>query len=1587
MSFADYPVARYIAIFILSWNIAWYIIYLITGFHLRTVGISNGILGSYITLSTTKFNISIGKIKLILWGNRKLIIDDVHVSLNGDEEKHQKSKYTDKKNSSDEITPLSVFPKNPLLKAILRYTAKRIPKIDIEVRNSKVDIHEGNTLALDFLRITLNSRNSKRYNETVKFSGQVFLNDISYITVTGECPVVTDTIKLQLNWQIDLSTGVIYKITTKLYLEYLSVKTFTLIKNISKILERTKNQDITEQNNFQDSSSSSTSSELITKLHRIHRKLYSTVDEVAIHIENVSFTEIPLLDSNNDASIKNYINTHHLPNLSLEYMTKSIAVNYLRLSNKSPAFQVLFDQISDNPFHLTVSIQLFKINYSKLIKTSKDKFINDTEEILNIPQFGFTFKSNVLDHLARGDGFKNCVMELFTSASSPILDLDVVQLTSIVYSVHMITKYIKLLNQRKNNTNSIQEEEKSEEISIRETEFDSESDDLSQSAKSTDSVKKKLLKLLHDNYPKLEVKISFEQPRFIIRDECGINEGMVQLLNFLYSFLNIHLLTTSNREYDISCTFLHPTVQYIEKDIADLDKKIIKTDIFSLKSVTINLDVLKDFKIKPKFKFEDVTINLSELEVLEGIGGVLNKVAGIIDNDLTYGLLNLSLNEVISKEITLIAVEPKRKTNFEKSIFRKLPFWLLEVNISISNISIILGSRSMFIPSESLIDPNSESANFLEDFVGLNQELRTTSITLNNFRLSLLNEEVMREIQNTTEVSKLDDEDIRNTGDISAEETEKDVKPCCWAILIKALALKVLVNHNQTSSSKFLTIPLINLNTIARPLEVPRGSGKLFLSSSIGEINGNYDRYNLFVVLGSVFLLKEFILEPIRQIKQKLKKDIGKINLDDNEQEMLTPETGGLNFLSCDFEVVKTDFILHLSDNFKTRLQLFDLKLGLNESILSLSNSILRFLTVSPIIKSLWTRVLVVDDLKVQLDLNKVIKFFKSNPIPTATKEDLGSKVNPIIEVDASSIRFIQPHQFVVYHLFDNLSISIKVIKHLLQNLAHEDDNSSSDASKHQHKSNCQIVVPHESKPVKVPPTRIRSKKINFLMEDDPFEGELTMIYQLGLAEQRKRLEEYELFSRRIELHNDTLTKEQYESKLDELHKVMSMSWIRKVKVYNAMVNDEIVRNKKYLFGNEAHAIPSELNDDIVPYMLRAPLFLINLDEFDLLAQSTQFALKELPQFLYDIGQQVPKDTVYSMILPTYLELKLGELRIHLRDYPLPLLHVPANIDKSPSLTTSGHFIVAENLVTAKEHLRELIIPLIKDLETKVIKPVDGGDFAPNLSHEEEDTKLGAHRIIIQKSLSTVKIYSDLKFRFQSAQSSRFIWGQSYQFALQQTIMNFDQFSKPPVDPLKKLGIWDKLRYIIHGNFRISVADIGDLQIAIKGSRDPYNLFGASSGFVLGFKDSVEWKINEHDDPRLFFEIVSDKVSFFVPNYLAAPLYAWTRPSNKSIYMPGSKNFVSSTFGYYLEDIPQQDEKDYVNLNKSVLEKNVLKLNGGVNFKVGFLLQRDEIGKKNSKLMNRCLTMKWNYAIQNIPRVITIHMLGLDLTMFIWQFH
>lgn len=1511
----------YLLAFIALWILGWYLVYLLTGFHIRSITINNGILCNGISYRLRKLSLSIRSARFRLWGNsRMLIIDCLEVKIAPKLDKS--AKRAPPKPKPLKLYTTRVLPRNSVLRFISAAVILRLPALDVELRRAKVVDQNRLEATSDYARLTVTSRLSNRDKSQIKYRANLIVNNSTVDGASENSPVPSVSLantKVQTGLSLNLRSGEVSRVCTKVFLDELNALVFKPFKYLVRKLDEKYASDkpLGPVETAPPPPPKEHEEKLSTRLERLvslHNCFYAIMEDISLNIQNLKVTDIPFVCTGaNQHSYKDYLSQTR-PSSSLTLKIKSLAHNYVRLKDGAAGFEVLFDPKNDKPFHLSTSVQLVTVDYMQLARDKETgREYMDSDEVLIISNQSFNLRTNAMDYLARGDGFKNSAIEVFSSASGVVMDVDSVQLLSIIYNGVLIGKFMKVRKLRQINQElKVASQEHPGEV--KSGNFDHEtayidSDDsygadttrvnaqlpsFSQPSKSSalSRMSDRIFQLLEEYYPRLDFKLIIEQPRFIIRN-VDIESKRIEILNFSYSLLNVHVITTEERDYDAKCHILHPSLTYHEKSGLDAKNyvgEVLKTEMVGLRSAHLQVDILKNLKVRSFLDIDEIMVNLAQLDVLAGTNKILRDITTMADYDFTMGIINLYLNSEIIKLRSMRSFLPRGKDDtskglekvpFAAKIFRTLPDWFLETEVRVSDCNFVLGSRSLLIPRDLLAKT---SEGFENDTNGTFHDLRTVNLVLESAVFKAKNPNV-----SATEAAILV---LSNSSTLGTLTPSSDHTELFWLASANITRLKASVNLGfDEALEPLFDIPSLCVDTSA---VCESYENKFKVNASVDNMSAQLDRYKIFAVFGVIHLLKEAILGPIKSIQGKLRKDLRSFS-SDLVLRRAEPKQLFKDFFYLSAAVHRVNIAMHLSDDFKMMLQIFDLNTAVEQGVATLTNHFLRLLVDSPKVPSYWNRILLVDGLKVVANDPSLLH---------------------LVSLDADSFRIVQPHGFVVHHLFDNLSVMAKIVKYLVHSLK-----SNSPAKR--------TVEPSESKALDVPKIKVMAKKLSFNMEDDPFESELSMIYQLGIIEQRKRLEQLAMLESKQNLDSEDEDEYEEDRKLQALYYAFSKQWIRKVTVYKLKLNEEISKHKKFIFGNEAVLNRSE-NEGIVAYSNQAPLLSVILSDLNLDIQSTKFSLKELPQFVHDLGQGVPLDTRYSLQIPTYVDLKVTELRMHMRDYPLPLFHLPRDTENK-TLWLRGHLVISENLVRQKENLRRLHVAL-----------------APGMENYENDKY---YALTLEKSLSIVKLYTDLKVTFGSTLPGRFVWGQSYQFGIQQMMLNFDQFSKPPVDSSRKLGFWDKLRLIMHGKFDIeSGPNSGGVEVAFKGSRDPYDLFDVSLGFVLSFKDNLKWKVNEHDDLLLFFNIEADNVSWYIPNYLTAPLLAWTRPSSKYVFFPNKNEFLTSCFGYYLGDSTCENTTA-ADLKNQVIEKQVITLKGGVGFQVGFLLQRKG---EDGKLTNEC---------------------------------
>lgn len=359
------------------------------------------------------------------------------------------------------------------------------------------------------------------------------------------------------------------------------------------------------------------------------------------------------------------------------------------------------------------------------------------------------------------------------------------------------------------------------------------------------------------------------------------------------------------------------------------------------------------------------------------------------------------------------------------------------------------------------------------------------------------------------------------------------------------------------------------------------------------------------------------------------------------------------------------------------------------------------------------------------------------------------------------------------------------------------------------------------------------------------------MTFQNVLHKRKDRMK-YTMKSPTAPSEESTVSIEAARQKLKE-H--FSKSWIQAFKDARRYQKEAVKKNIDMIWGADSIDHRTARTEEIVDYSEDPMLFHAIFRNLDLQIQSPEFDEHGLRTYLHNIGKKLPMDTRFGLLVPLRLDMDVSEVRMGFRDYPLPALHFPdlhpSQDPSTSSIRVGGHFVVAEELWLDEASIRRLDIPLVPS--------------AVAFPCQEDVFKY--YVVDVVRTVSAVKMYTDLNFQINTMNSTRISWAQSTQPAMQTVMQAFDSFSKPPIDPSPKLGFWDKMRAIFHARLRFEFKE-GDVQLLLKGSRSPYELQSFGAGFVMCWSKNVVLTINEHDDPRRLMEVRSDEYLLAIPNYV-----------------------------------------------------------------------------------------------------------------------
>lgn len=384
-------------------------------------------------------------------------------------------------------------------------------------------------------------------------------------------------------------------------------------------------------------------------------------------------------------------------------------------------------------------------------------------------------------------------------------------------------------------------------------------------------------------------------------------------------------------------------------------------------------------------------------------------------------------------------------------------------------------------------------------------------------------------------------------------------------------------------------------------------------------------------------------------------------------------------------------------------------------------------------------------------------------------------------------------------------------------------------------------------------------------------------------------------------------TVEQAHERLQHLN---AQTW--KKRIDGAMkAQNHAMRDMRHLFWG-LDEIPEDIEqtERILATGQRPPLMAVLVSDFSIVVDKPSFPMPELPDFLHEVGKGMPKDMKYGLLVPMNVQISMGEARCGLRDYPLPLLHVPAirtgQSPRLPSLSLRTDFVIAEEFrdIESQRHVNVMVIPKEKMGDNGASK---------------------AFAIDVRRTISPVKTYSNMKVEINTSQATRITWGTSYQPAIQDMMQVIEGFTKPAVDPSERVGFWDKIRLNFHSRINVSWKGDGDVHLNLKGSRDPYIVTGPGAGFVMVWRDNVSWNVAQHDDPRRFMTVDSGDYILAIPDFNRYARHA-------------------------MDNTGEGDKASTVDSLKStaLFKKVIMKLSGNVQWLAGLVFERDVQGNKRS---------------------------------------
>lgn len=664
-------------------------------------------------------------------------------------------------------------------------------------------------------------------------------------------------------------------------------------------------------------------------------------------------------------------------------------------------------------------------------------------------------------------------------------------------------------------------------------------------------------------------------------------------------------------------------------------------------------------------------------------------------------------------------------------------------------------------------------------------------------------------------------------------------------------------------------------------LEEENDVNKLFFK--IQEIDGYLNIFFTWSIIYAMYLLRFFSPTIERSCSKSTIKQIKG-----------PPKVLNLNGLICSTTVVtnlpnNVDVLLEL-DNMRVQNVLQNKKIRSNTA---------RLFVVQPATK-LWSR-------------------FVSVIEPDVEFLDQTKTSDPIIEIKAHGIEVNVPHQFLFYTVIDNLITFVKAVKQIKFNFEGSPLRQ------------IPRLMPSELNGILLPTTNLKTSFFSLHLESDPFESELSFIFELGLLEQKERLRMQELYHiKQEQILRDT------SSTVDEFAELMEKRPL----------------DKHFFSGSQVRSRPRSFSNELSPHVSSLP----HLDKhanssrhrvtIDDIPTTQKYLRKHIPSDEAHEKLNAAKEKLHEQFSTSWIQKYKRFRKVKIQKWKnkaraafderdinpivkkkfkildfsagLPMIFfLLKSIDLSienarldniddfiykhakgqPKLKYSILIPVYISLKCKSFHtfLRDYPLPLLSIPQNKdpLANTMDlSGNLVINekLVHTEEEIRFvdvpfspivsklinfvpdNFYSCNIPRTLSPVKVILDMKCSLKTDLPCVVTWSKSDQPALVSAFGAFDTFTKPKIDD-SPIGIWDKIALMAHGKFDFDIAN--ELRLHIKSGFSPYDILGKASGFAFCWKNNVSLKFNPTGSSKQLVSLDSDEFHLGIPKFTIAGTQAW----------------------------------------------------------------------------------------------------------------